>query len=55
MKKLLLLFSYLLINFNSFSQITIAQWNFDAYTAVPQRHIQLIGHQIVYHLYLLEI
>ena len=35
MKRLLLLFSYLLLNFNSFSQITIAQWNFDASTAVP--------------------
>jgi hypothetical protein len=35
MKKLLLLFSCFLLNFNSFSQITIAQWNFDASTAVP--------------------
>ena len=35
MKKLFLLFSYILLNFNSFSQITVAQWNFDASTAAP--------------------
>ena len=35
MKKLCLLLSYVLLDFNSFSQITIAQWNFDASTAIP--------------------